>query len=301
MQTRAIDFSDSDLLALSLRNLRSIAAIAAEGSVSGAARRLGFSQAALSTQLAAAESALSTTLFERNGRGVVPTDAGRAVVRRIRDVFSALDGLRADAGGTHKPTVVIGATEPTAGRLLPFVRRVERAQADVQFEMRVATPTEIRRLVEAGDVELAVAVSQERNSRRTTFEPLYEQELVLLVHESHPLAKRTSVTLAQLAGEQLLVGEDTCNYRRIVERFLEDADVDVALRARFGSIVTSAHAVASGFGVAIVPRDLVEPPPAHTVRIPIRKKLTVTIGLLLRRDASEAARRAADALRAEFS
>jgi LysR family nitrogen assimilation transcriptional regulator len=268
--------------------------------VSGAARRLGFSQAALSTQLAATESALDVTLFERHGRGMIPTEAGRSAVQRVRDVFAAVDALRADATGAQQPIVTIGATEPTAGRLVPFVRRIERAHADLRFEMRVATPSEIRRLIEAGDLELALTVSQQGNSRVATFEPLYEQELVLLVHENHALAQRSSATLAQLAGEQLLVGEDTCHYRRVIEGFIEEADVDVALRARFGAISTLGKAVAAGFGVAILPRDVIEPLPPHTVCLPMRKKLTVTVGLLLRRDASENVRRAAAAFRAEF-
>jgi DNA-binding transcriptional LysR family regulator len=302
MTTQAIDFSDSDLNALSLRNLRAVAAIAREGSVSAAARRLGFSQAAVSAQLAAAEAALGTALFERHGRGVVATTAGRAVAARVSDVFAAIDTLRAEAAAAPVPTVTIGATEPTAHRrIIPFVKRTERAHPEVRIELKVSTPTEIRRLVEHGDLELAVTASQHGNSRSATFEALYEQELVLLVPEKHELAARRSADLLKLGGERLIVSEDACVYRRVVERALEDADIDVALRARFGSISTLPHGVAAGMGIAIVPRDLVDPPPPGTKALPIRRGLFLTIGLLLRRDASEPARRIAADLRAAFS
>ena len=302
MMTSAIDIPDSTLTALSLRNLRAVAMIASEGSVSAAARRLGFSQATLSAQLAASETALGAPLFDRHGRGVIPTSAGRAVVARVRDVFSALDALRADAAAVPEPRITIGASEPTAQRrLLPFLKRVERAHPQLRVDLEVATSTELRRRVEHGDLELAITAALGGNSRIATFEPLYEQEMVLVVPAGHALAGRRSADLRKLGGERLMVGEDTCSYRRLVERTLEDADIDVALRARFGSLSTLPHAVAAGMGLAIVPRDLVDPAPAGTVVLPIRGGLALTIGLMLHRDASEPARRMAADLRVAFT
>jgi DNA-binding transcriptional LysR family regulator len=298
MLTRAIDFIDDDALTgLSLRNLRALAVIAAEGSLTAAASRLSLSQGAVSAQLAAAEAVLGVSLFTRHGRGVVTTEAGRAVVQRIGTLFNVFDEIRSDARGKYLPTVTIGAVEPTAvTRIIPFIKRSEARLTDVRLALRIATPYELVRLVESGELDFAITPIRTQTSRAATFRPLYKQELVLLVPDGHHLASKRSASLLELVNEQLIVGEETCTYRRLIAQMLRAADVDVAIRARFGSINTLVHAVKSDLGVAILPRELVEPNPPGTVIVPLRDPMHLPIGLFLRRDAQEMSRRVADEL-----
>lgn len=298
MVGRAIELPDSAALEISLRDLRSVAAIAQEGSLTAAAARLGFSQGTVSAHLAAAEAALGVALFHRNGRGVVPTDAGRSVLRHASVLFATLGSLRKEARGTPRPTFTIGACEPAASRrIIPFIRSVERDGSELEVTLRVGTSAEVHELVERGEVEVGVTGTRPRASQVTKFTRMYDQELVLLVPERHRLASARRADLLELAGERLLVGDDTCLYRRIVEQTLRRADVDVALRARVGAIATLPLAVASGLGIAIVPSELVNPPPRRTVIVPLREPILFTIGVLLRSDATERARRIAAEIR----
>jgi len=302
MLTQAIGIPDDSALALSLRDLRSVAAIAQEGSLTAAATRLGFSQATISAHLAAAEKALGVSLFERHGRGVVLTEAGRTVLRHATTMFGTLGELYAAARGLDRQALVIGASEPAGSRrMLSFIRQAERADPTLELSLRVAGMTENLGLVERGELELALTAARKDFPRTVKFTPLYEQELVLLVHEQHPLAGKRRVDLRALDAEQLLVGEDTCIYRRLVEQTIRNADVDVVLRARIGPTTTLPHAVASRLGVAILPDDLVESPPAQTVVVTLRDPILTTIGSLVRTDASETARRVANALRSYFA
>jgi len=297
MLSPGIEIPDNDLLALSLRDLRTIAVIAREGSLTAAGARLGFSQATISGHLAAAEAALGVTLFRRHGRGVALTEAGRAVVRHAQSVFATLTALRAEARGAQLPSVTIGASEPTASRrLVPFIRGADRRVPARELHLRMGPASELNALVERGELELAVTTPCRERARGTTFTPLYEQEMILLVPQGHRLAAARAADLRELHDDRVLVGEDTCAYRDVLEEAIAVADVEVALRARIGAVTTFPHGVAAGLGVAIVPRELVEPPPAHTVVVPLRTPIVLTVGVLMRTDASEAARAVADEL-----
>src|ERR1700677_2189357 len=120
---QGIELPDDSAIELSLRNLRTIVASAEEGSLTAAGARLGYCQARVSIHLGAAESTLGVSLFRRNGRGVVATEAGNSVLRHATTVFSALADLRSDASHTPRHKLTIGATEPAASRrLLTFFK-----------------------------------------------------------------------------------------------------------------------------------------------------------------------------------
>ncbi|MGD1066116.1 MAG: LysR family transcriptional regulator [Vulcanimicrobiaceae bacterium] len=282
---------------MSLRDLRTIGVIAREGSLTAAGTRLGFSQATISGHLASAEAALGVTLFRRHGRGVELTAAGRAVVRHAENVFATLTALRADARSAQVPSVTIGASEPAASRrVVPFIRSADRRVPGRELHLRVAVASDLNALVERGELEVAVTSPRRELSRGTEFTPLYEQELVLLVPERHRLAGAREADLGDLHDDRLLVGEDTCIYRCVIQETIAAADVEVALRARIGALTTLPHGVAGGLGIAILPRELVEPPPAQTVVVPLRTPIRLTIGVLVRTDASDAARAVAEEL-----
>jgi LysR family nitrogen assimilation transcriptional regulator len=94
---QVVEIHDAETLGLSLRNLRTIVAIAEAGSLTAAGLRLGYAQATVSLHLSAAEAALGVTLFRRHGRGVVATDAGRSVLQHTTTLFEAYAALREDA------------------------------------------------------------------------------------------------------------------------------------------------------------------------------------------------------------
>ena len=104
---------------LSPRQMRLIAAIAAEGSLHGAARALGTSQPAASMLLNAAESLLGQPLFARDRRGARPTRFGRAVVERIAVAMAELDLIDVAARDRGHPLLRVGAIPRTLQWLLP--------------------------------------------------------------------------------------------------------------------------------------------------------------------------------------
>ncbi|SDO66533.1 LysR family transcriptional regulator [Lentzea jiangxiensis] len=194
--------------------LRALRAVVETGSLTAASERLGFTQSALSKQIAALEAATGTRLFDRGPRGVEPTAAGsRLAVRAavILDQYEVahreLEDLPAPLGGR----IALGGFPTTALRLVP--RAIARVRADhpsveVEF-LESSTPVQIRRL-RAGRVDLAILASGEDlpgwDLTGVEVEPLLSGALLLAVGRRHRLAGARRVPVAELAGEGWVVG-----------------------------------------------------------------------------------------------
>jgi LysR family transcriptional regulator, regulator of the ytmI operon len=292
MQT--IEATDDAAIALSLRNLRTVVAIAEAGSLTAAGVRLGYAQATMSMHLAAAESALGVTLFRRHGRGVVPTDAGRSVLLHATKLFEAYTALRDDALHTARHKLTLGAGESAASRyIIPFLKGYERENPELELTIRIEPCIELCKLLESGLLDIAIVSAQDGISRFAKFTPLYEQELVFLTPSENRLAKQNTVDFQDLIGEQIILADERCGYRPFIETLLARADIDVPIRAGIGNITTVLSSVAAGLGSSIVPRNMVEPVPAGSVAIRFRERPSVTMGLALRMDAPPSARRLA--------
>jgi DNA-binding transcriptional LysR family regulator len=291
---QGIELPDDSAIAVSFRNLRTIVAIAEEGSLTAAGARLGYAQATVSMHLAAAESSLGVSLFRRNGRGVVATEAGHSVLRHATTLFGALADLRNDASHTARQNLTIGATEPAASRrLLAFFKRYEHGNPDVELAIRIAPCLELLEQIERGAIDIAIVSASHLTTRGTKFTAVYDEELALLAPTGHRLARERSVTLQDLAGENIVLADERCGYRRFVEAALAEANVDVSIRGGIGNITTMPSSVAAALGLSIVPREMVNPAPSGTVAVRFRGRLFVKMGVALRTDAPAPARRLA--------
>ena len=199
----------------SLTGLRVVQAVADCGSITAAAEMLGYTQSAVSRQVATMETAAGCALFQRESRGVVPTRAGTVVARRASTVLAELaatdrelTGLSSDLTGR----VVVGGFPTAAAVLLPrTIARLLRAHPGLQVELREAsTPANLRQ-VRAGRIDAAViAVGgglADENLERLAVRALHGQGMQLAVPTGHRLAGRTDVTASELVAESWIVRE----------------------------------------------------------------------------------------------
>lgn len=136
---------------LNLHHLRLFRAVASDGTLTGAARRLNLSQSALSTQLRALEASLGHDLFERRGRGLVLTEAGRIALDHAEAIFRAADDLTAtlrDTGRARR-ALRVGALATLSRNfqmqfLAPLIGR-----ADVEVVLRSGSQAQLLRGLES--------------------------------------------------------------------------------------------------------------------------------------------------------
>ena len=136
---------------LNLHHLRLFRAVALDGTLTGAARRLNLSQSALSTQLRTLEATLGHDLFERRGRGLVLTEAGRIALDHAEAIFRTADDLTAtlrETGRARRPLRVGALATLSRNFQMQFLRPLI-GRPDVEVVLRSGSQAELLRELDA--------------------------------------------------------------------------------------------------------------------------------------------------------
>jgi DNA-binding transcriptional LysR family regulator len=234
------------------QHLRAFHAIAAEGSISRAARRLNVAQPTLSQQLKALEGRHRVVLFEDRRSPLRLTAAGRelfTLTQRLFGVASTIDDfLQDDAAGERAATARLGSDSPIyAARL---VKRLRARFTDLTVQVRIGNARETLKALAEAQVDAAV-VSDPPGDNNYSYEPLFADRLVVAAPLDHPHAKSRHFPLEALAQARLLVREPTSRTRLAVQRMLDHADIAPAEVIELHTRETIREGVALGLGVAL--------------------------------------------------
>ena len=251
-------------LGVELRHLAALEAVAREGTFGRAAAKLGYTQSAVSQQIATLERSVGEKLLERPGgpRAVSLTEAGELLLRHAEAIVARLEVARADmaalrAGETG--TLRVGTYQSVGARVLPAVMRRFRAEhPGLMLELHEpTTDPELYALIESGDLDLAFC-SPPLPDGPFTAQELMRDPYVLMVPADSPLAKKKSASLLDLGGTPL-IGSQTCASGVRLENDLMGKGVDVEYAFRSDDNGTVQGLVAAGYGVALTPLLAVMP------------------------------------------
>lgn len=204
---------------LDVRRLEMLRAVHREGSISAAARHLGYTQPAVSHQIGRLEDEVATALVTRSGRGVRLTEAGLALVEHANAILARIGAAEeevASIAGLRAGRVRLAAF-PSAGATL-LARAVARLRAehpDVEVTFSEAEPEDAFPLLRAGEIDVALAFTfpamDTPDARDLSTIPLLEDPSLLVVPGDHALARRTTpVELEAVAGENWIAGCERC-------------------------------------------------------------------------------------------
>jgi DNA-binding transcriptional LysR family regulator len=250
-----------------LRQVETFRAVAEELSFSRAAHRLGYVQSSVSAQVAALEKDLGAPLFDRLGRKIALTDAGRVMLRyssRLLDLTEEAREAVADAGvgsGEVTGTLTVSAPETLLTYRLPrllalFHERHPKVRLSVRPSAVGRLVGSMRRSVEEGGVNVAFVLDGPVEVSGLSVEPLLEESVSVIVPAAHALASSTMAASGDLSGETVLLPEapeSGCAYRGQFERQLGAASVVPAEKMEFQSIEAVKQCVAAGMGVSVMP------------------------------------------------
>jgi LysR family transcriptional regulator for metE and metH len=192
---------------LDTRDLRLVAAIAEHGGVTRASQHLYLTQSAVSHQLLGLEKRLGTPLFHRLGKRLVPTAAGAKLIAGAEQLLRDLQQLEQEAmhAAAGRSLALRISTECyTCYHWLPRVMEEYQRDfpnVDVSIVAEV-TQHPIPALLE-GRIDLAI-VHAPNDDERVTYMKLFDDELVAIMPESHPLARRAFLTPADFADQHLI-------------------------------------------------------------------------------------------------
>lgn len=264
--------------------LRTFVTVVRLGSFSATAAELGYTQAAVSQQIAALENDLKVTLLNR--RPVTPTEAGARLLEHADPILLRLDAARADITRmTQAPaaTLVIGTTPLAAtgmaGPLAALRQQLPRIDLTVQLASRPKVTTGVAR----GELDIGLVDGLTApGDSLPLLAPLYgigitETEVALVLPTGHPLASRASVPLAALADARWIdapnVAPSLSDVRRVagVDGFRPALNYEGTDTLTLIALATAAHGLTLlPTSVAAQLRDIVavrigDPPLAHRV------------------------------------
>jgi len=257
---------------MDVRQLAALVAIADHGTFSAAARALYTVQSNVSSHIARLERELGATLVDRTHGGL--TDEGARVVERARRVLRELDDIASDMA-QHEGDVIgdvrLGMLGTTARWLLPRLlaetsSRYPHVRAIIaEGSTSVLIPALLSGQYNAAVIHLPV------DDPELTIEPLFAEDLLLLVGPRHPLGERGEISLAELAGHRLLLPPPGSALRRVLDRAARSVGVQLEAQAEIDGVRLLATLAVDGHGAAIVPATAVPQTAArqhHTIRVP---------------------------------
>lgn len=259
----------NDWASVEVRHLLAMRAVAESGSFSRAAESLGYTQSAISQQIAMLERLVGLPLFERRGgrRQVVLSEAGELLLGHASVVLDRLQAAKADLAAFAegaKGTLRIGAYESVSARILPaIVGEFAAKWPDVDIHL-LDSSQELLALVEAGDLDLAFVMDSEVRADEFQTTALLQDPYVLLVPVDSPLAEKQPVPLDELS-ESRFVAHDTMACQLFVESSLRRLGFQQRIVLRSSDNATVQGLVAAGLGVAIVPLLTVDENDARVV------------------------------------
>ena len=278
-------------LGLELRHLIALKTIAETGTFGRAAERLGYTQSAISQQIAMLERIVGQRLIERPGgpRPVSLTEAGGLLLRHADAIAARLQAAQADLAaldaGDAGP-LRIGTYQSVGARVLPELLREFSAdwpQVEITLQ-ESADDRDLLVLVERGDLDLSFVVLPLGPGPFESVE-LFRDPYVLVVPAGSALAERERPPSLRELVEQPLISYRTCRTTQRVEDRLRHVGREPNIVFRSDDNGTVQGLVKAGVGIAIVPRLTVdETDPAITVidlgeRVPPR-----LIGIAWHRD-----------------
>ena len=258
---------------LDVRRVRVLCEVARLGSFSAAAASLGYTQPAISRQIALLEAETGATLVRRVPQGAVLTDAGRlvvergeAVLARLNDIEQELNALAGLQGGRLR----VASFASAAATIVPLaIAKFRDRYPAVELNITMADPIDSLPNLRAGELDLALShdpargkdadasvmtVSGGEDGGGLQFVHLFDDPMYVAMPTGHPLAAAAPLGLADFADEPwMLATANTCPDARLFLRACHEAGFEPRIAFQNDDYSAILGFVAAGVGVALVP------------------------------------------------
>jgi len=213
-------------------------------------------QSAVSQQISSLERQFKSLLIERSKKrfrltreGQVLYDAAKQIVQTYETLHSRLQELKDIISGTIRIATIysIGLHD-----LPPYIKRYLKSYPTVNVHVEYRRANQVYEDVLGNVVDLGLVAYPTRNAKLEIV-PLSREQMVIICHPQHPLARNKSVKLSAIAGQKFIAFEPDIPTRKAIDRVLREHGVQVVTVMEFDNVETVKRAVEIDAGVAIVP------------------------------------------------
>ena len=248
---------------MTLEQLRIFIAVAEREHVTQAAKALNLTQSATSAAVAALETRYATKLFDRVGRRIILTQAGKLFLVEAKSVVAraeAAEKVLADLAGLERGSLTIGASQTAGNYWLPAIVHAYKSRfPGIAVSLEIGNTETVSADVGAGIADLGF-IEGEIDDPALSVTPIADDEMVLVVAPSHPLAQQPLSPASQITQASWVVREVGSGTRAVLESALsklgiEMCDLDIALELPSNEAVRGA--VEAGSGITILSKLVV--------------------------------------------
>ncbi|WP_025852905.1 LysR family transcriptional regulator, partial [Paenibacillus ehimensis] len=228
---------------------------------SRAAEVLNYVPSNVTMQIKALEEELGVRLFDRLGKQLVLTTAGKRFLTHVQGVLTKLDEARSVVHDNEilSGTLTISANEVICAYRLPAVFQLFRSQhPGVRLIFRSVPNQQLKQTLFEGTADVVFMLDEPIRSTGLAVEPLLEETFRFFAAPDHPLAKLTVIQLEDFHGEVFLTNEKGCPYRTMFDRAFEKGGIDSITYLEFQSAEAIKQCAISGIGIAFLPEIVAE-------------------------------------------
>ena len=244
---------------LDLRQLKTFRAVASEKSFTRAASLLHYAQSSVTAQVQALEEDLGVPLFDRLGRRVELTLAGRQLLVYAEKLLDLSEEARLAVRnkGELAGTLTVSAPETLLAYRLPKLLRSFQSRYPGIHLSLAASESCSSATAAAHNVDIAFTLDVPLRAGPFVVEPLHAEPVVLAVAPGHELAGRGKVKAQAIAREQVLLTDRACSYRALFERTMRAEGAPAAASLEFLSVEAIKQCALASMGIAVLPRVVV--------------------------------------------
>ena len=254
-----------------LQQLRVFDAVVRNGSITRAAEELYLTQPAVSIQVKKLEALVGLPLLEQVGRRLHPTQAGRRVHASARRVLTELEALEesvVELKGVVKGELRIGVVT-TAKYFMPHLLGafVER-HPQVEPRLTVTNRAQVLARLQANEDDLLI-MGQVPEGLDVEAHPFLDNDLVVVAHAGHPLARERRIPMGRLCEERFLVREQGSGTRLAIEAVMAERGQAIEPYMELGDSEAIKHGILAGLGISVMSR--------HNVRLELESGSLVVL------------------------
>ncbi|MBP1156225.1 MULTISPECIES: LysR family transcriptional regulator [unclassified Paenibacillus] len=247
---------------MELRQLQYALQIAIDKNFSRAAEKLHIAQPSLSQQLSKLEKEIGVLLFQRTTNSVEATHAGTVFVEKAQKILDMVEQLKKemeDISQMRKGRLVVGSLPITGAHVLPLVLPVFQARyPEIDIVLVEETTFNLEQLTASGKADISL-LSLPLIDDALDYEAVIEEEIVLAVPKTHPLARHTAdghgnvIDIAELRDEPFITLKRGQGFRQITLNLCQKGGFTPNIVFESSNIETVQSLVAAGMGIAFVP------------------------------------------------
>ncbi|MGM0753722.1 MAG: LysR family transcriptional regulator [Bacillota bacterium] len=230
--------------------------VAKWGSYTKTGEELGYAQSSVTTQIKKLEEHYRIKLFERVGRKMRLTQSGEELYYYVEKILSLLDEAeeRISKESNLRGTLRVGTVESLAAYFItPYIKQLKEKHPELKILLESGLCPNLKEGTLEGKFDVSILMDRYVEHPELTTIPIRQEKLVMIAPPGHRLGSYHVMDLRELESETLILTEEGCSYRVLLEQLLKEENVQAKSVISFSSLEAIKQCVADDLGLAILP------------------------------------------------